>query len=69
MRDAIDRTIVEEVIAGNGVKITPQEAEAVARSIARMQAAAATLLCSSSFDETGEYYYRLLASDATEANR
>ena len=63
-RDGPGRKTVEEVITDSGVKITPHEAEAVARSLARIQAAAAVLQRSRSFDDTGEQYYRLLDRNA-----
>ena len=69
MDTGFDRIIVEKVITGIGVAITPQEADAVARSLARIRAAAAVLLSFSSFDETGEHYYRLLESDAAESGQ
>lgn len=69
MDNGFDRMIVEKVITSSGVAIAPQEADAVAHSLARIRAAAAILLRSSSFDETGEHYYRLLESDAAESGR
>jgi hypothetical protein len=52
--------IVEKLIVASGVYVTAAEAEAVARSLARIRAAAAILQRSISFDDTGERYYRLL---------
>jgi hypothetical protein len=63
-RDGPGGKTVEEVITNSGVKVTPQEAEAVARSLPRIRAAAAILQRSRSFDDTGEQYYRLLDRDA-----
>jgi hypothetical protein len=60
MRGGISEAALEEVLAASGVKITSEDAEAVARSLLRIQAAAATLLQSLSFDETVERFYRLL---------
>ena len=67
--DSFDRMIVEKIATDSGVAIAPQEAEAVARSLARIWAAAAILLRSSSFDETGEHYHRLLESNAAESGQ
>jgi hypothetical protein len=64
--DAIAGATVEAVVADSGVSITAEEAEAVARSLVRIEAAAAILLRLPSFDETVEQYYRLLESDAAE---
>jgi hypothetical protein len=64
--DAIAGATVAAVVADSGVSITAEEAEAVARSLVRIEAAAAILLRLPSFDETGEQYYRLLESDAAE---
>jgi len=63
-RDGPAGQTFEEVINNSGVKVTPQEAETVARSLARIQAAAAVLQRSRSFDDTGEQYYRLLDRNA-----
>jgi hypothetical protein len=63
-RDGLGGKTVEEVITNSGVKITPQEAEAVARSLARIHAAASILQRSRSFDDSGEQYYRLLDRNA-----
>jgi hypothetical protein len=59
----IDRTALARLIADSGVRLTAEEADAVARSLDRMQNAAATLLQSLSFDETAERFYRLLETD------
>jgi hypothetical protein len=63
-RRGIGKAALKAVMAATGVKVTSQDAETVARSIARIEAAAATLLQSPSFDETGEYFYRLLNTGA-----
>ena len=61
MRDGgIGKAALEEVLAASGVKVTSEEAEAVARSLSRIEAAAARVLQSVSFDETAEHFYRLL---------
>ncbi len=62
----IGKAALEEVLAASGVKVTSEEAEAVARSLSRIQAAAATLLQSPSFDETVEHFYRLLDAGVAE---
>jgi hypothetical protein len=60
MHGGIGEAALEEVLAASGVKITSADAKACARSLARIQAAAASLLQSLSFDETVERFYRLL---------
>ncbi len=62
----IDRATVEALMAASGVSPAPAELDAVVRSLARMHSAAASLLQSSSFDETGERFFRLLENDASE---
>jgi hypothetical protein len=63
---AIDRTTVEALMAASGVSASSAELDAVVRALARLQDAAATLLQPSSFDETGERFFRLLENDADE---
>jgi hypothetical protein len=63
-RAVIDRAAVEKLIAESGVSVTAEDVDAVARSLERIQNAAATLLQSLSFDETAERFYRLLDADA-----
>jgi hypothetical protein len=58
--DGLAGKTVEEVISDSGVKVTPQEAEAVARALGRIKAAAKILQRSRSFDDTAEQYYRTL---------
>ncbi len=60
---AANRAALEKVIADSGVNVNADDVDAVARSLDRIQIAAATLLQSLSFDETGERYYRLLETD------
>jgi len=55
----IDKEALEKLMAGSGVS-----ANAVSRSLERIQSAAATLLQPRSFDETSEHFYRLLEADA-----
>ncbi len=64
MRWSIGKTALEEVLAASGVKVTPEDAEAVARSLSRIEAAATKLLQSLPFDETVERFYRLLDTGA-----
>ncbi len=64
MRWRIGKAALEEVLAASGVKVTSEEAEAVARSLSRIEAAATTLLQSLPFDETAEHFYRLLETGA-----
>ena len=61
--DAASRAALEKVIADLGVSVNADDVEAVARSLDRIQGAAASLLQSLSFDETSERYYRLLEAD------
>jgi len=65
-RDAIDRAALQKLIAANGVAVTAAEVDAVAGSLDRICAAAATLLRSSELDETGERFYRLLEIGAAD---
>jgi len=64
MLDGIDKATLERLMAGSGVSLSPEEADAVIRSLARFQIAAANLLQAPSFDETIEQFYRLLEIDA-----
>jgi hypothetical protein len=66
MRWTIGEAALEEVLAASGVKVTREDAEAVARSLSRIEAAATTLLHSLPFDETVERFYRLLDTGAAE---
>ncbi len=66
MRWSIGKAALEEVLAASGVKVTPEDAEAVARSLSRIEAAATKLLQSLPFDETVERFYRLLDTGAAE---
>jgi hypothetical protein len=63
-RGGLDKSALEEILASSGVKVTSDEVDAVARSLARMRLAAGTLPRSPSFDETVERFYRLLEIDA-----
>jgi hypothetical protein len=65
-RGGIDRAVLERLIAESGVRLTAEEADAVARSLARIQDAAATLLASLALDETSERFYRLIETDAAD---
>lgn len=66
MRDGIDRAALQELLADSGVKVTSEEADVLARSLARIRIAAMTLLRATPFDETSERFYRLLEMDAAE---
>jgi hypothetical protein len=66
LRDELDRTALEDLLASSGVKLTSEEVEVVSRSLARMRLAAAALAQSPSFDETVERFYRLLESGAID---
>lgn len=65
----IDPATIERLLAVGGVRCSAQEADRVARLLARIQDAAAALLQSLPFDATGEQFDRLLESDADEAGR
>jgi hypothetical protein len=66
MRDGTNKAALEEALANSGVRLASEEVDAVARSLDRIQIAAATLLRSPSFDETSERFYRLLDIDASD---
>lgn len=66
MRWSIGKAALEEVLAATGVKVTPEDAEAVGRSLLRIEAAATTLLQSLPFDETAERFFRLLETGAVK---
>jgi hypothetical protein len=68
--DAANRAALEKVIADLDVSVNADDVAAVARSLDRIQSAAASLLQSLSFDDTSERYYRLLEADVLgEAGR
>jgi uncharacterized 2Fe-2S/4Fe-4S cluster protein (DUF4445 family) len=67
MRPGTDDTDnVERRLTASGITVTGEDVEAVARSLARIEAAAAILLHPLSFDETDERFYRLIEGDAAE---
>jgi len=68
MHDENDNAALEQVLAASGVKVTSQDADAVARALARINSAAAAVLASLSFDDTIERYYRLLENDLAEGS-
>jgi hypothetical protein len=61
-----DKATFEDLAFKNGVRLTPQDADAVIRSLARIQSAAASLLQAPALDATIEQFYRLLEVDAAE---
>ncbi len=65
MRWSIGKAALEEVLAATGVKVTPEDAEAVGRSLLRIEIAT-TLLQSLPFDETAERFFRLLETGAVK---
>jgi hypothetical protein len=68
--DGVDRAAALRALVGDtGVSVTPAEAQALVQSLARVQAATATLLRQPSFDETVERFYRLLESDAGKGSQ
>ena len=64
--EGVDRQALSKMLAASGVRVTAEEAEAVLRAVARVRAAAASLLESQSFDDTAESYFRLLESDGAD---
>jgi hypothetical protein len=68
-RNAVDRSALEKFISESGVEVTAADVEAVARSLERIESAAATLLRSLPFDETNERFYRLLETDSAGGAR
>jgi hypothetical protein len=64
VREGIDLAALEKVLTSSGVKISPQDADAVARSLARIYQAAAALFPTCVLDETPERFFRLLEADA-----
>jgi hypothetical protein len=66
VREGIDLVALEKILASSGVKISPQDVDAVARSLARINHAAAGLFPSCVLDETAERFFRLLESDADD---
>lgn len=68
--NGIDKAALAEIVAESGVSLTPAELDALAGSLARITAAAATLLQPISIDETPESFRRQLEGDAAgEAER
>jgi hypothetical protein len=66
LREGIDLAALEKVLASSGVKISPLDVDAVARSLARIYLAAAVLFTTCELDETGERFFRLLKSDRSD---
>jgi hypothetical protein len=67
--DGVDRSAALRALVGDtGVSVTAAEAQALIQSLARVQAATASLLRQPSFDETVERFYRLLETDAAEGS-
>ena len=69
--DGVDRAAaLRALVADTGVSVSPAEADAMVQSLARFQAALASLLHQPSFDETIERFFRLLETGAAkEASR
>jgi len=59
----LDRAILEQIMADSGVKITAEDVDSVARSLASIHKAASVLLQSLSFDTTVERFALLLEND------
>ncbi len=66
MSEGIDLAALEKVLTSSGVKISPQDIDAVARSLARIYDAAAALFPSCALDETAERFFRLLEDDGAD---
>ena len=65
--DGLDRAAtLRAFVADTGVSVSPAEAEGLVQSLARVQAAAASLLRPPSFDETIERFYRLIETGAAQ---
>lgn len=65
--DGVDRAAaLRALVADTGVSVSPAEADAMVQSLARFQAALASLLHQPSFDETIERFYRLLETGAAQ---
>ncbi len=69
MRNHLDPESLESLFAASGVAVTREDIEAVARSVARINQAAAALFATLSFDETVEQFYRLLNVPAEKGSR
>ena len=65
-RDDISEAALAEVLAAGGVAVSADDVRPVARSLARIERAAA-LLRPPSFDHTNERFYRLLENDGAGA--
>ena len=65
--DGVDRAAaLRALVADTGVSVSPAEADAMVQSLARFQAALASLLRQPSFDETIERFFRLLEIGAAK---
>jgi hypothetical protein len=62
----IDAAALKQLIVASGVSVTSEEVDAVARSLDRIQSAAAALMKSTTLDETAERFYRLLENDVAD---
>ena len=65
-RNDISEAALAEVLAASGVAVSADEVGPVARSLGRIERAAA-LLSPPSFDDTNERFYRLLENDGAGA--
>jgi hypothetical protein len=69
-RNGIDKAALAKVVVESGVRVTPAELDALAGSLERITAAAATLLQPISIDEAPESFRRQLeGGGAGEAER
>jgi len=65
--EELSETALAELLTSSGVAVTQDEIAPIARTIARINAAA-RLLLRPSFDDTVEAYYRLLEQDGAGAD-
>ncbi len=67
--DESERAGIGALLSGSGVAISAAEADIVSRSVARIRAAAASLLAAIPFDLPSERFYGLLESDAAREDK
>jgi len=65
--EELSETALAELLTSSGVAVTQDEIAPIARTLARINAAA-RLLLRPSFDDTVEAYYRLLEQDGAGAD-
>ena len=60
----MERQALEQVMAASGVKVTAEDVGAIARALARVEAAARLLSSSPTFDTSVDEFTRVLESGA-----